>query len=473
MRALVWFREDLRISDNKALHKACEFAEDGVGALFFVNSYFWQKHDMAPLRKAFLLQGVIELAKRLKEKNIQLDIINLEHPEQLYDKLLKYAENIKADALFFNKQYEINEHNRDEKVLSLFNQRGFKTFCFDDQTIIPPSAILNQTQEPYKVFTPYKRAWIKFIHEKGLPQCLPEPKPVKTIVSSFSEPTLEIESHPALHYWPAGENQALKRLSEFIDFKIANYHSQRDYPGLDSTSKLSPYLSTGMISPRQCFYKAIEYNNGDIDTGNKGATTWISEIIWRDFYKAILYYFPHVSKTRGFKKETDAIQWDTNEQLFDAWSTGQTGYPFVDAAMRQLKEKGWMHNRLRMVVAMFLTKNLFLDWRTGEKFFSLSLIDGDLSANNGGWQWCASTGVDAAPYFRIFNPILQSKRFDPQGDFIRQYCPEISHLGPEAIHEPWKNVDLFCQTPKYPKPIVTLNYAKEKVMSSFKNLTDK
>jgi len=264
--------------------------------------------------------------------------------------------------------------------------------------------------------------------------------------------------------WPAGEKQADQRLDKFITEKLFDYDKQRDFPAITGTSRLSPYLAAGMISARQCFQAALIENKQQLDSGNKGALTWMSELIWREFYKTILMAAPRVSMNRPYKISADKIKWDFNQKQFDAWKEGRTGYPLIDAAMRQLKQTGWMHNRLRMIVAMFLVKNLFFDWRLGETYFMSQLIDGDLAANNGGWQWCASTGTDAAPYFRIFNPITQSKRFDPEGTFIRQYCPELSLLDNKVIHEPYRK-PIFLN---YPKPIIELNTKRSKVLAAYK-----
>jgi deoxyribodipyrimidine photo-lyase len=275
-------------------------------------------------------------------------------------------------------------------------------------------------------------------------------------------------SHIDSSLWPAGQHISKKRLRHFIDDHLFHYNQERDFPNLHGTSQLSPYLATGMISPRQCFLAALDANQNELDTGNKGAVVWMGELIWREFYKHILVAAPRVSKHKAYKEETDTIWWDHDEKLMLAWQQGQTGYPLIDAAMRQLKTTGWMHNRLRMVVAMFFTKNLFFDWRLGEKYFMSQLIDGDLAANNGGWQWSASTGTDSAPYFRIFNPLRQSERFDPEGKFILQYCPELQDFDKKSIHEPYKIMPLIAAQSQYPRPIIDLKKNRDKVLAAFK-----
>ena len=251
-------------------------------------------------------------------------------------------------------------------------------------------------------------------------------------------------------YWPGGEAIAHKRLKQFAQEKIDQYHAGRDFPAHNATSQLSPYLANGILSPRQCFTAAIQANHGKLTDGQLGVDTWISELIWREVYKQILANFPRISMNQAFKQETEKWPWRHDQDLFSAWTKGQTGYPLIDAAMRQLHQTGWMHNRLRMVVAMFLTKDCFIDWRLGEKYFMQNLVDGDLAANNGGWQWAASTGCDAVPYFRVFNPVRQSERFDPEGVFIKTYCPELQSVPTKQLHDPFKHpIGL-----NYPKPII-------------------
>jgi deoxyribodipyrimidine photo-lyase len=236
--------------------------------------------------------------------------------------------------------------------------------------------------------------------------------------------------------WPSGEDHAHARMEDFVKHKSQHYHQHRDFPDKDAGSQLSPYLAIGCLSTRQCLQAALNENGGIIDDGPSGLSTWINELIWREFYSHLLADNEALCRFKPFRAETDYLPWRHDEKDFEAWKLGQTGFPIVDAAMRQLNQTGWMHNRLRMIVAMFLTKHLFIDWRWGEAYFMSKLIDGDFASNNGGWQWSASTGVDAVPYFRIFNPTRQSQRFDPQGDFIRRYVPELSHLNAKDIHQP-------------------------------------
>ncbi|MFC7001925.1 cryptochrome/photolyase family protein [Pseudobowmanella zhangzhouensis] len=265
-----------------------------------------------------------------------------------------------------------------------------------------------------------------------------------------------------LERWPAGEQLAQQQLQRFVHEAIRDYKQTRDFPAQDNTSRLSAYQAVGALSTMQCLRAALAENNGELDSGNEGIVTWINELIWRDFYRHLLVAYPDLCKHKAFKSDTDRLPWKHDEDKFQRWCEGNTGYPIVDAAMRQMNQTGWMHNRLRMIVAMFLTKHLFIDWRWGERYFMQKLVDGDLASNNGGWQWSASTGCDAVPYFRIFNPVTQSERFDPKGDFIRNYVPEIAKFDAKKFicrRPTWQNVlvtpHLWWITPvplRKPKP---------------------
>ena len=269
-----------------------------------------------------------------------------------------------------------------------------------------------------------------------------------------------------MELWPSGELAARRRLENFLSEKAFDYAKNRNDPILDGTSRISPYLAIGVISNRRCILEALKLNQFELQSGNKGICKWIDEIIWREFYKNIMHSFPRVSKNKPFNMNTESIAWRHNKEEIEAWKNGKTGFPLIDAAMLQLKHEGWMHNRLRMVVAMFFTKNLLHDWRIGEAFFMENLIDGDFASNNGGWQWSASTGTDAAPYFRIFNPVTQSQNFDPDGAFIKKYFPQLNPLNTKDIHLPPPeklfNID-------YPTPIVDLKTSRLRAIEAFKN----
>ncbi|WYX18753.1 deoxyribodipyrimidine photo-lyase [Achromobacter xylosoxidans] len=263
--------------------------------------------------------------------------------------------------------------------------------------------------------------------------------------------------------WPAGESAAGARLDAFADGVIDAYRDERDFPSLPATSCLSPYLAAGVLSPGQALRAALAANQGELESGKAGAATWINELLWREFYQHLLAACPALSMHQPMKPETAAVPWRDAPDDLRAWQQGRTGLPIVDAAMRQLLALGWMHNRLRMVTAMFLTKNLLIDWRLGEAWFMAHLVDGDLAANNGGWQWSASTGADSVPYFRVFNPLSQSRKFDPRGVFLREWLPELAHLDDNAIHDP---SPMERAAAGYPAPIVDLPQSRLRALEA-------
>lgn len=467
MRCLIWFREDLRIVDNIALHHATQKATDGVTGLYVISPQMWKQHDIAPARVDFMLRNLKALAADLAKLNIPLLIREAKNFQQIPKLLLDTTQATHSDIVFYNQQYEIDEMRRDMETEKLLEKNSIKVFSYHDQTILPPETVLTANNTYYTVFTPFKNTWLKKLAQKKITVLTAPSKQVKNNIKSdlIQEKITDFNSNIPAKLWPAGEQQAQARLKKFITNNISEYQRNRDFPAIDGTSTLSPYLAAGIISPRLCLNNALEKNHFKLTSGNIGITTWINELIWRDFYKHILYGFPRVSMHQPFKLNTDKLKWNNDLELFTAWKNGQTGYPIVDAAMRQLNATGWMHNRLRMIVAMFLTKNLWIDWRWGEKYFMQNLIDGDLAANNGGWQWAASTGTDAAPYFRIFNPITQSEKFDPQGTFIRTYCPELAKLNNREIHNP---APLFRKELGYPQPIIDHTTTRKHAIAAFK-----
>jgi deoxyribodipyrimidine photo-lyase len=270
--------------------------------------------------------------------------------------------------------------------------------------------------------------------------------------------------------WTAGERAAKLRLNAFVTKQIRAYKDRRDLPAEAATSRLSPYLTAGVISPRQCLLAAAEANGGRLDGGRAGPSCWVSELIWREFYRHVLVGFPRVSMNRAFKEKTERVPWRYDGDQFADWCAGRTGVPIVDAGMRELAQTGWMHNRLRMIVAMFLTKDLLIDWRWGERHFMRQLIDGDLASNNGGWQWSASTGTDAAPYFRIFNPYRQGQRYDPAGNYIRQFVPELADVPSDWLHDPNKFPAEERQRLGYPEPMIDHAAARQQALAAFNAL---
>ena len=326
---------------------------------------------------------------------------------------------------------------------------------FDDKCLLAPGSVLNKQGHHFKVFTPFKRAYI--VRLSAQPLSMVKTRPAQRLeetqwhdLSLFSATCSFSYPRQSSERYCVKTNNIRQKLRDFCENTIDHYHLQRDIPSLDATSQLSPYLAIGALSTRQCLAR-LHY--GHPPPLSEGREIWLSELIWRDFYQHLLHFEPKLSKGHNFVAWTEKVQWRDNPRQLRQWQSGRTGYPIVDAAMRQLNQTGWMHNRLRMIVASFLTKNLHIHWRQGERYFMSMLVDGDYAANNGGWQWSASTGCDGQPYFRMFNPTTQGERFDPEGDFIRHWLPELKVVPRRYIHQPWKweNVNMLS----YPKPMIS------------------
>ena len=430
MNSLFIFNSDLRLKNNPALSNA-SLNGSSLTTVFIFNPKKWNNHNESNLKIAFQIEHLKELSEKLKNLNIPLKIINANGIEDESKKIIDFVKKNEIQEVFINKEYGVNEMQRDETLQKDLERMNKKLNIFDS-SIFHPDSIKTQSDTFFKVFTPFSRAFrsklmSKKIEISELPKRQEHAISVSDRIESFK---LDKNDQEIFNQYEIGEEKALEKLESFIDHKILNYKENRDFPSLDGTSALSPYLSSGILSSGQCiFYVFQKYSEDEI-----GVKTWVNEIIWREFYKYILFHNPRVSKNLSFSEKYDNFPWLNNEDNFISWSKGQTGVPIIDAAMRQLNASGWMHNRLRMIVAMYLTKNLLIDWRKGEKYFMKKLIDGDFASNNGGWQWSASTGVDAAPYFRIFNPITQSEKFDKEGTFIKKWIPEIAAA--KNIHDP-------------------------------------
>ena len=434
--ALVWFRRDLRDTDHLALAEALRRARRVYCAFVFDREIL----DALPSRidrrvdfiRASLLQLDVALGRRGGGLIVRHGRASTEIP--------RLAQQLRVDAVFANRDYEPQSKLRDTVAATALEAVGIGFESFKDQVVFDGPEVLTLAGRPYTVFTPYRNAWLKRLTADDVQAhdaaggCLAT-SPLAVGIPSLADigfsPTdlLQVGVVP-------GMSGAQALLDDFSG-RIACYKEQRDFPALKGGSYLSVHLRFGTASIRELTRRAIA---AGALRGNEGALTWLAELIWRDFYAMILDRFPHVV-ARSFKAKYDAIAWEEGigaDHAFSSWCAGLTGYPLVDAAMRQLNTTGYMHNRLRMVVASFLTKDLGIDWRRGEAWFARQLIDFDLAANNGGWQWAASTGCDAQPYFRIFNPVAQSERFDPDGEFIRHYLPELAGVPHKHIHAPWR-----------------------------------
>ncbi|MFW0757248.1 deoxyribodipyrimidine photo-lyase [Pseudomonas sp. H11T01] len=468
---LIWLRSDLRVHDNTALAAAAE--RGPTVAVYLLSPEQWQAHDDAACKVDFWLRNLRELSKTLGELNIPLLIRHAATWEQAPQVLLELCQQLHVQALHVNEEYGIHETRRDAAAAHVVEAHGVTFYSHFDQLLFKPGSVLTKTGSWFQVFSQFRKVCYARLHS-GLPPLLKTPKtqlpmsitsdPVPSQVDGFATPSETLRS-----LWPAGETEALRRLENFADRQINHYKNERDFPAKPGTSQLSAYLAAGVISARQCLHAALQSNRGEFESGNVGAVTWINELLWREFYKHILVGYPRVSRHRAFRPQTEALAWRDAPEELAAWQQARTGLPIIDAAMRQLLETGWMHNRLRMVVAMFLTKNLLIDWREGERFFMRHLIDGDLAANNGGWQWSSSTGTDSAPYFRIFNPLSQSEKFDAQGLFIKHWLPELAAINKKDLHNPAATGGLFGAA-DYPQPMVNLSQSRERALAAFKNL---
>ncbi|MDC7826221.1 deoxyribodipyrimidine photo-lyase [Pseudomonas sp. BLCC-B13] len=471
MRQLIWLRSDLRLHDNTALSAA--MAAGPTLAVYLISPEQWREHDDAACKVDFWLRNLAALHTQLAALNVPLLVRQAPHWRNAPQVLGALCREQAIDCVWVNEEYGINEQARDRAVQQHLRQQGVNLRSCLDQLFFAPGSVLTQAGNYFQVYSQFRKACYRNLHT-AIPPLVPTPQPQAPLPVASDALPLAVDGFatpaPALReLWPAGEDAALRRLADFAEERMAGYQERRDFPAVDGTSQLSPYLAAGVISPRQCLDAALRINQGEFDSGNPGAVCWVNELLWREFYKHILVGYPRVSRHRAFRLETEAVPWRDAPRDLEAWQQGRTGIPIVDAAMRQLLATGWMHNRLRMVVAMFFTKNLLLDWRLGERFFMQHLIDGDLAANNGGWQWSASTGTDAAPYFRIFNPISQSQKFDPDGRFIRTWVPELAGLNKRDIHDPSAMGGLFGIA-EYPRPIVDLARSRERALQAFKNL---
>ncbi len=466
---LVWLRTDLRRHDNTALWEASQHGP--VMVVYCVTPQTWVEHDDAPIKIDFWLRCLGELEHEFRQLNVPLRILEVPRWEHCAGALVQLAREIGAEGLWFNDEYGIDEQRRDQAVDEACVAAGLTCRRFVDQTFFRPGALVTQAGSMFKVFSQFRRAAYRQLRHY-LPACLPSPKR-QQLLHLQSDPVAERVTAPdgvsdsQRKLWPAGEEAAQRRLTRFIEGAAEDYDAGRDLPAIDGTSRLSPYLTAGTLSPRQCLHAALAANRGEFDGGNPGIVTWINELLWREFYKHILVCYPRVSRGRAFKPDTESVRWRHDPEALQAWKAGRTGVPIIDAGMRQLQATGWMHNRLRMLTAMFLCKNLLIDWREGERWFMQQLIDGDLAANNGGWQWSASTGTDASPYFRIFNPVSQSRKFDPDGNYIRRWVSELEDLSAEDIHQP--TLDLLSASSGYPAPLVDLKASRLRALDAFRD----
>ena len=465
--AVWWIRRDLRLTDNQALASALAHA-DQVIPVFVLDPALWLA-GASDKRLAFLLSGLFQLDADLRDRGSRL-IFRQGHP---LDELTALMAETDARDLWAEEDYSPYARRRDAQVAKCLPLRWVSSL-----TVHPPAAIVKADGKPYTLFTPFSRAW-RALTPPALNSVLPAPERISTPTNVSSSPLPTQPTLPVAVPFSPGEAKAQARLAVFVDrddLPVYRYGDGRNRMDLDGTSQLSPYFRVGMLSARQAAvaaYSAIE--SAPDGPSRQSAETWLNELIWREFYVSILYHFPDVLK-QAFRSELRDIPWRNNEREFAAWREGCTGYPVVDAAMRQLSETGWIHNRARMIVASFLVKDLLIDWQWGERWFMQHLVDGDPAANNGGWQWTAGVGTDAAPYFRVFNPVLQGEKFDPHGGYVRRWVPELAGVPDKFIHKPWEMpADMQKKSgcvigQGYPAPMVAHALARERALAAYRRV---
>jgi deoxyribodipyrimidine photo-lyase len=426
---IFWFRRDLRLNDNAGLYHALKELKPVLLLFIFDRNILDELENKKDARVSFIYETVGSLQKQLEKYNTSIEIF-YDKPVPVFSSL---TEKYSIGTVFTNEDYEPYAGERDSRIKNLLKKSGIEFKSFKDQVVFSKAEVLKDDGAPYTVFTPYSNRWKLLLGTKQgfFLKLYPVEKYLENVFrhSERSMPSLASMGFSSSEQeFPSPEpDTALMR----------HYAKDRDYPGLDGTSRLGIHLRFGTISIRQLTAHAIKFS-----------PVFLNELIWRDFYHMILYHFPSVGKGHAFKPAYEKIKWRNNEKEFARWCEGKTGYPMVDAGMRQLNETGFMHNRVRMVTASFLTKHLLIDWRWGEAYFAEKLLDFDLASNNGGWQWSAGCGCDAAPYFRVFNPAVQQKKFDPDGRYIRRWLPDL-------------------QEPDYPEPLVEHAFARDRAIKAY------
>lgn len=474
-----WFRRDLRIAGNENLKYNWKINQGCVLGIFCFDSKFLSRKDFSQNRFAFFLKTLKELKNELQLQGGDLLVIN-EMPQTAFPRLFDYLNGNQISlpkVITFGKDYEPYARQRDDEVSKLINSYGIKVHSERDHLVIEPHEILKDNGEYYKVYTPFSRKWIELYSTQRVQERIQSQKNINQYYERLKhnkfekifnlkwsdlkklpfedrleEFTKENSKSVTISIPDAGFKVAYERLQKFSAL-IENYDRDRDFPELDATSMMSIYQKNGSFISSQILHQLnLKKNNSQ----------YLKEIIWREFYYSILYHRPDVEHS-AFLTQYKDLNWKNNEEWFQRWCKGETGFPIVDAGMRQLNQTGWMHNRVRMIVSSFLVKDLLIDWRWGENYFMKMLLDGDLAPNNGGWQWAASTGCDPQPYFRIFNPWLQSQKFDPEAQYIKKYIPELKNIRPKIIHHEEGDRGIH-----YPKPMIIHALQKQKALKLFK-----
>lgn len=485
-----WFKMDLRLRDNKSLSMAAEKAKKGgvpLICVYFVSPQDYRAHFTAAVRVDFQLRNLEKMKNDLAKADVPLYVELIEKRKKLPGRLVELCKQWGAKHVYCNMEYEVDELRREAKLVDDFLEEGVSFNVVHDTCVVEPMTLTSGKGTQLSVYSPWHRKWCAYIaaHPDALkewsePQRNP-PEARQKYAALFESPIPDPPADKALNeeekaryhnLWPIGEEEAQRRLRKFIDERIKEYHNTRNLPAGDHTSSLSPHLAAGTLAARTCIREALKAcgKKAPTDDRGNGYMMWIAEVAWRDFYKHVLCGWPYICMNVPFKPEYNNIEWEYDDEHFRAWKEGKTGYPIIDAAMRQVQHMAYMHNRVRMNVASFFAKDLMLDWRMGERWFMEHLIDGDFASNNGGWGFSASCGVDPQPYFRIFNPLLQSEKFDASGDYIRRWIPELASIKDnKAVHEPYaRGAGAIASKNGYPKPIVVHKESRDRCLTRYK-----
>ncbi|CAL4321151.1 FAD-binding domain-containing protein [Buchnera aphidicola] len=467
MNNLIWFRNDLRIHDNKALYFSCKNKKKNVIALFISTPEQWKTHDMSGMQAYFIYKRLIFLKKILKKINISLFYKELKNYKDSIEYLLYFCKKYKINKVFYNYQYELNEKNRDIKIKELLMLNKIYIKGFHDNILIDPKLIKNNSGFSYKIFRFFRKKSLKIFKKKKIKLFKTPQKRKKNII---------IQSHiKSFTYkykifnkkiFPFQDNKIKKKINLFFKKKIFTYFKEKDFPILNNTSQFSLYLSLGIFSIRKIFYYILNLKIKN----KKNLLVFIDKLLWREFFKHLFFQYSILSKNKSFKIWEKKIKWNTNKKHLNSWKKGLTGYPIIDAGMRELNINGWINNRVRMITANFLVKNLFIDWKLGARHFMSKLIDADFSLNTGNWQWISSIGSDSVPYIRTFNPYVQSKKFDFQGKYIKKYIIELRNVPSKYIHNPQVWLKKNEPHSKYPKPIVKYEKVKNIFIKKIKKI---
>jgi deoxyribodipyrimidine photo-lyase len=467
-RAIVWFRQDLRLQDNPALAKACDEHEQ-VMCLYILEDI--QTVPIGGAQQWWLHHSIIALQQQLQSHGLVLTL-RLGHAEDI---LCQLAQENQIQAIYWNRLYEPAHQARDTKIKVNLQNKGIDVFSFNGSLLNEPWTVKNQAGDFFKVYTPF---WKQCLRQMDVSKDLSVkswPKPIKCDSEQLENwhlcPTKPNWAKDFARYWQPGSDGAWQKLITFLETHLNDYQHARDCPSLMATSRLSPHLHFGEISPAQ-IWRATQDLKNDPAINHQSVEHFLAELGWREFSYHLLYHFPALN-TDNFRREFDAFPWQDNQEALRCWQQGKTGYPIIDAGMKELWQTGYMHNRVRMIVASFLTKDLLIDWRQGATWFDDTLLDADQANNYASWQWTAGCGADAAPYFRIFNPILQGEKFDPEGHYVRRFIPALTNVPNKWLHKPWlaPESELPIQLGRdYPIPIVDHQQARKTALQYYGKL---